>query len=170
MVFCTGHSSLSHFSEIHPSFVWAHSLARLAFPQLHRPFSERPEPLLPNQEGPVPAGQAGLASAGCWRPDCPPSGLLDGDGSPGPTASPHRGRPPHWPGSTTVHGSPGPSAGGRQPPGCELGLPGGHQVFQTLQGLDVRPASTSHPAEASSPPLGPGLEEAGSSSPSSPGG
>jgi len=60
-------------------------------------------PLLPYQEGPVPACQADPAPACRWRPDCPTPDLLDGDSSPGPPTSSHRGCPPHWPASTAVH-------------------------------------------------------------------
>jgi len=60
-------------------------------------------PLLPYQEGPVPACQADPASACRWRPDCPTPSLLDGNSPPGPPTSSHRSSHPHGPASAAVH-------------------------------------------------------------------
>jgi hypothetical protein len=93
-------SAAASLRSILGDFVWAHSLARLAFPALLR---RRPRPLLPYQEGPVPACQADPASACRWRPDCHTPSLLDGNSPSGPPTSSHRSRHPHGPASAAVH-------------------------------------------------------------------
>ncbi len=153
-------AAAASLNRILGDFVWAHSLARLAFPQLHRPFSQgglglcnqamRAQSLLVKQvlhqlaAGDRPALFSPTDGASPPWKDFPAGG----------------DHPTHWPASTTVCGPPRSPAGGCEARQRECGFPGGHQVIQHLQGLDGGPASPPHSASAPGAPLGPRLEEA----------
>jgi hypothetical protein len=135
-------------------FVWANCLARLAFPQLHRPLFQGCLSLsCPVKNGPSPCLSSG-SSTSCLREAGLSSTFSTGWGQPSRAGC----RAPHWPSSTTISGSPGSPVGGCGLPHCCLEAM--HLVLQALKGLDVLPAPPSHLAEASPPSLEPNLEEA----------